>query len=69
MFKALARPTEAEGVGKYAIRFTWNDGHQHGIYSWDYLRDYCPCQECKSNRSVRDLAEDMKTHDTQRKPN
>src|SRR5215813_11680396 len=30
MFKALARPTEVEPVGKYAIRFTWNDGHQRG---------------------------------------
>ena len=36
MFKAAARPTQVEPVGKYAIRFSWNDGHQHGIYSWEY---------------------------------
>ena len=48
MYKALARPTEVEPVGKYGIRFTWNDGHQHGIYSWEFLREHCPCQECKA---------------------
>ena len=52
MFKALAKPTEVEPVGKYAIRFTWNDGHLHGIYSWDYLREYCPCAECKTRRAM-----------------
>ncbi len=56
MFKALARPTEVETVGKYAIRFTWNDGHQHGIYSWDYLRQWCPCPECKMQREAAAVA-------------
>ena len=70
MFKAMARPTEVEGVGKYAIRFTWNDGHQHGIYSWDYLREFCPCAECKRQRNInKGLSEDMSSHDAQRKPN
>ena len=50
MFKALARPTEVEPVGKYGIRFTWNDGHQHGIYSWQFLREHCPCPDCKAQR-------------------
>jgi DUF971 family protein len=48
MFKAAAKPTSAEGVGKYAIKFHWNDGHDLGIYSWQFLRDVCPCQECKA---------------------
>ena len=26
-------------VGNYAIRFTWGDGHNDGLYSWRYLRD------------------------------
>ena len=43
MFKAAARPTEVKPVGKYAISFHWNDGHEHGIYSWKYLREHCPC--------------------------
>ena len=48
LFKPVARATEAEAVGRYAIRFTWNDGHLHGIYSWDYLREVCPCEQCKA---------------------
>ncbi len=26
-----------ETVGEYAIQITWKDGHNTGIYSWDYL--------------------------------
>jgi DUF971 family protein len=70
MFKALARPTVVEPVGKYAIRFTWNDGHEHGIYSWDYLREVCPCEQCKMAReSVAGLKQDMAAHDAAKKPN
>jgi DUF971 family protein len=47
MFKAAAKPLSAEAVGKYAIRFNWNDGHELGIYSWGFLREVCPCEECK----------------------
>ena len=31
--------TEVEPVGHYAIRPTFSDGHDTGIYSWDYLYD------------------------------
>ncbi len=41
MFKPAAKPVSTEGVGKYAIRFKWNDGHELGIYSWQFLRDVC----------------------------
>jgi DUF971 family protein len=50
MYKAAAKPVSAEGVGKYAIKFNWNDGHQLGIYSWQWLRDICPCEGCRENR-------------------
>jgi DUF971 family protein len=33
-------------VGRYAIQFNWLDGHSSGIYSWEYLRRVCRCQEC-----------------------
>jgi len=52
MFKEAAKPTLAEGVGKYAIKFHWNDGHDLGIYSWQFLRDVCPCEECKPRISA-----------------
>lgn len=35
-------------VGNYAMRFTWGDGHDSGIYSWRYLRTLCECAACAS---------------------
>ena len=35
-------------VGRYAIGFKWGDGHETGIYTFDYLRKICPCQACSS---------------------
>lgn len=55
MFKEPARPTEVTAIGKYAISFVWNDGHVHGIYSWELLRALCPCPECKSRREAHKL--------------
>ncbi|HEX9742039.1 MAG TPA: DUF971 domain-containing protein [Nitrospiraceae bacterium] len=34
-----------EPVGTYAIQFTFSDGHDTGIYSWDLLYDYGLQQE------------------------
>jgi DUF971 family protein len=53
MFKEAAKAMSAEGVGKYAIKFHWNDGHDQGIYSWQFLRDVCPCEECKARAAVK----------------
>ena len=33
-------------VGRYAIGFRWGDGHDTGIYTFDYLRKMCLCKEC-----------------------
>lgn len=30
--------TNIERIGNYAIRIIFDDGHNTGIYSWDYLR-------------------------------
>jgi DUF971 family protein len=49
MFKAAAKAVSAEAVGKYAIKFTWNDSHDLGLYSWKFLREVCPCQQCRQN--------------------
>lgn len=40
------KPVGADPVGHYAISFRWNDGHSSGIYSYDYLREICPCPDC-----------------------
>ena len=31
--------TEIDPVGNYAVRLVFDDGHNSGIYSWDYLYD------------------------------
>lgn len=31
--------SNVEAVGHYAIRPTFSDGHDSGIYSWDYIHD------------------------------
>ena len=33
-------------MGTYAIRLMFSDAHDTGIYSYDYLRTLCQCQEC-----------------------
>lgn len=27
-----------EAVGSYAVRLTWNDGHDSGLFTWETLR-------------------------------
>lgn len=34
-----------EPVGNYAIKITFDDGHNTGLYSWDYLYGLCQHQE------------------------
>ena len=38
MYTPPARPLEATPVGRYALKFKWADGHESGIYSWEFLR-------------------------------
>jgi len=37
--KADVKITELEPVGNYAVRIVFDDGHDSGLYSWDYLKD------------------------------
>jgi len=53
MYQEPPRPIEVSQVGKYALRFKWNDGHEAGIYSWDYLRRVCDCESCRNARATR----------------
>jgi DUF971 family protein len=34
-----------EPVGHYAIKPTFTDGHDSGLFSWDYLYELCSYQE------------------------
>ena len=33
---------DVKPVGRYALRFEWQDGHNSGIYSYGYLRGLTP---------------------------
>ncbi len=44
-----------EAVGHYAIRPTFSDGHDTGIYSWDYLYDLGIRQEALWQRYLERL--------------
>ncbi len=43
-------PTEIRAVGNYAISIHWSDGHDTGIYPFDFLKEICPCEECQRER-------------------
>lgn len=51
MYKPALRMLHVEEVGSYAIQIRWSDGHSSGIYSFDYLRRICACQECAAGRA------------------
>ena len=46
------KPERAELVGRYALQIHWSDRHSTGIYSFDYLRELCPCAECLKQRQA-----------------
>jgi DUF971 family protein len=46
MFKPRVTAKSATSVGNYAIQIQFSDGHSTGIYSFDALRELCPCEEC-----------------------
>lgn len=31
-----------ETIGNHALKISWNDGHNTGMYRWDLLRAMCP---------------------------
>lgn len=39
-------------VGRYGIAFDWSDGHNSGIYTYDYILGMCECERC-AQRQVR----------------
>jgi DUF971 family protein len=48
---------EIKPVGNYALQLYFDDGHDTGIYSWDYLRDLCEHQQAYWDEYLRRLQE------------
>jgi DUF971 family protein len=46
MYKPKPRAQAATQVGNYAVQISFTDGHSSGIFSYDYLRTLCPCEDC-----------------------
>ena len=42
------RIVDAKQVGNWGLNLHWNDGHTTGIYTWETLREWCPCDECQA---------------------
>ena len=50
--KPDVRAQNLEPVGRYAARLQWSDGHDAGIYSWDYLLEMRGEQEAASGQKL-----------------
>ena len=48
---------QIEPVGQYAVVLIYSDGHDSGIYSWDYLYDLGDKQEFYWNNYLRRMEE------------
>ena len=46
MFKPRVKAKSATAVGNYAIQIEFTDGHATGIFSFEHLREICPCNAC-----------------------
>ena len=44
-------------VGNYAVQLVFDDGHNSGIYSWEYLRELCEKQAFYWGQYLDQLAE------------
>lgn len=44
--------TDLALVGQYALQPTWADGHHTGFYTFERLREECPCPEDTAKRAA-----------------
>lgn len=54
-----------EPIGNYALKFTYDDGHDSGLYTWEYLSDLCQNKE----RYWKKYLEELENAGAQRAPN
>jgi DUF971 family protein len=54
--KKNVRISRIEPVGNYAVRIAFDDGHDTGLYMWEYLRDLGENQEPLFQSYLDDLA-------------
>jgi DUF971 family protein len=54
--KRNVRILRLEPVGNYAVRIVFDDGHDTGLFMWDYLRDLGENQEARFQSYLDELA-------------
>ena len=47
------RPLSIGLVGSYGLKVKWSDGHGTGIYTFEKLLTWCPCDTCRGTRGER----------------
>ena len=47
--------TAIKPVGNYALQLVFDDGHDSGLYSWDYLYELCTQRETRWARYLEQL--------------
>ena len=57
-------PIEIQPVGNYGISIHWSDRHATGIYRFDFLRELCPCDDCRATRSSPEDGEQEEGEET-----
>ena len=50
-------------VGHYAVQITFDDGHDSGLYSWQYLRELAEEQDRYWQQYLRQLSAEGKSRD------
>jgi DUF971 family protein len=47
MYKPRVTAKSANAVGNYAVQIQFSDSHATGIFSFEHLREICPCPACE----------------------
>jgi len=56
VFGAEISPIDISVVGRYAVSIEWSDRHDSGIYSYETLRQLCPCDFCHAGAAKPNAA-------------
>ena len=61
--KARVRIARIEAAGRYALQLHFDDGHDTGIYSWDYLRELWDQRDARWQRYLERLRQAGRNRD------
>ena len=61
--KRGVRILAVEGVGNYALRLVFDDGHDSGIYAWSFLRELIDDRDARWQAYLDELAAKGLTRD------